>query len=147
MPVLSKDFNLDNYTYSWEGMQHHITEQFNLPEDIVKNIHKFHCEIVVPLLDLIPKGSQLRITNCYRCPKVNKLVGGSSTSDHLIGAAGDLELWLGKTESNAQLFSIILTSKLKYKQLIKEKGTDLKPSWIHIAYVEKDLRMQVIRIK
>ena len=145
MPILKKEFDLNTYIQSAKAKKLGYTEQFNPPPEIIMNIRKFHDNIVVPLLDMIPVGAILRITNCYRCKRTNEAVDGKDNSDHLQGSAGDIELWLGEKECNGQLFSIIKTSKLKWRQLIREKGSPDNPAWCHISWVEGDLKMQVLR--
>lgn len=69
----------------------------------------------------------LIITSGYRCPALNKEIGGSTTSQHLNGTAADFVL--GKTSTPLEEIYIKLKESpfLHYGQLILEK------SWIHIS--------------
>lgn len=76
----------------------------------------------------------------FRNAKVNKMVGGSPTSQHMAndGAAIDLDAdKLVDTLNNEQLFNYI-KDHMEFDQLIKENG------WVHVSYREKNNRKQVI---
>ena len=78
-------------------------------------------------------GKPIRVNSGYRCSKLNKLVGGSATSQHVIGEAVDITT--GSVEGNKQLFDLILSMKLNFNQLINEHSY----SWLHISYKWKDI--------
>ena len=78
-------------------------------------------------------GKPIRVNSGYRCSKLNKLVGGSATSQHVIGEAVDITT--GSVEGNKQLFDIILLMRLNFDQLINEHSY----SWLHISYKWKDI--------
>lgn len=65
-------------------------EQENPPVEVVTSLQY----LVETALEPIRTGIQapLHITSGYRCPLVNKLVGGSATSQHCRGEAADCEL-------------------------------------------------------
>lgn len=50
-------------------------------------------ELVAIILDPLREawGSPLRVTSGYRCPELNKAVGGSRTSAHMTGYAADIQ--------------------------------------------------------
>lgn len=78
--------------------------------------------ILEPLRFLLK--TPLKINSGYRCPALNKAVGGSKNSQHLKGEAADfIPLGLDLRQS----FEIIKSSPLHYGQLI------LEPGWIHIS--------------
>lgn len=86
---------------------------------------------------------RIDVSNFYRCLKLNKLVGGSPTSQHVKGEAMDIKLpYNGK---NRELFQW-LRDNVIFDQLIYEFGTDENPDWVHISYTAiKKNRMQVLR--
>lgn len=64
----------------------------NIPEDeellaVLNNINALVENILDPLRAMI--GRPIIITSGYRCQRVNELVGGSKTSQHLSGKAAD----------------------------------------------------------
>ncbi len=69
----------------------------------------------------------LIITSAYRCPKLNKEVGGSPTSQHLNGTAADFIIKSAKINLQDAYSRLKTCSFLHYGQLILEK------SWIHIS--------------
>lgn len=83
-------------------------------------------EILQPLRDKM--GVPITVTSGYRCPKLNKAVGGVSTSQHLRGEAADI-----KCKDVKKLFDtareMMTKGEIKVGQLIDEK----KYSWVHIS--------------
>lgn len=65
-------------------------EQYNPPQDIMDNLQYLVQTTLQPLRSQI--GFPIRISSGYRCPIVNKLVGGSATSQHCRGEAADCSL-------------------------------------------------------
>ena len=88
------------------------------------------------------------ISSFFRSKEVNKLIGGSTSSQHLAnnGAAMDLDADNNVGVNNQQVFDYI-KDNLDYDQLILE---DIKPDgsigWIHVSYKEKDNRKQVLKM-
>ena len=81
-------------------------------------------------------GKPIIVTSGFRSERVNKAVGGVSTSQHAKGQASDI-ITKGNID-NALLFNLILDMKKKGKivfdQLIAEFPTNNNPSWLHISY-------------
>lgn len=78
-------------------------------------------------------GKPLTVTSGYRSPKLNKAVGGSSTSDHLKGRAADIKA--GSRADNKRLFELVQRLGLPYDQLIHEHGSVKEgPDWVHVSY-------------
>ncbi len=72
-------------------------------------------------------GSCIYVNCAYRCPELNALVGGSSTSQHQKGCAADITT--RSKEGNRKLFAILMEMG-NFDQLIWEgQGT-----WIHVSY-------------
>ena len=84
----------------------------------------------------------LVIKSGYRCPKLNKAVGGARTSQHTLGQAADIHTKSNSKESNKQLFELIKQLKLPFDQLINEYNY----SWIHVSYSNRN-RRQILNIK
>lgn len=72
-------------------------------------------------------GAALTINSGYRSDAVNKRAGGSTTSQHRLGQAADIDC-----ADNARLFSILKT--MAFDQLIWEGGDDKQPAWVHVSY-------------
>ena len=84
------------------------------------------------------------INSGYRNPIVNRLVKGSSTSQHMEGKAADITV--GSKSGNKKLFELIVQmmkdGEIKVGQLISEKGY----SWIHISLPYKRIN-QILHLK
>lgn len=75
----------------------------------------------------------IHISSGYRSKELNRAIGGSQTSQHSSGQAGDIDM--DHTEvSNAQVFHFI-KDNLEFDQLIWEFGTRANPDWVHVSYV------------
>lgn len=76
-------------------------------------------------------GGSLIVTSGYRCPALNKKVGGSTTSAHMIGYAADLQAGNGKTKELIKFAASWLKDKnIKFDQCIDEKNG----KWLHLGY-------------
>lgn len=78
-------------------------------------------------------GVPIRITSFFRTAALNQAVGGSRTSDHVLGRAMDLQTMNPELYSNADIFRFIKTN-LDFHQLIHEYGSDEEPAWVHVSY-------------
>lgn len=102
----------------------------NIPSAEVKqNIEK-----LLRVLDSLREfyGKPIRITSGYRCAELNKLVGGSPTSAHVIGYAADLQP-IGDTFENfkAEVLRWLDTSGVGFDQCIIEKSKSAQ--WVHFG--------------
>jgi len=76
------------------------------------------------------------INSFYRSPQLNSAIGGSTTSQHCIGCALDLDDNYGH-KTNAEMYEYI-KNNLDFDQIIWEFGTDENPNWVHVSYVSED---------
>ena len=65
-------------------------EQENPPDEVVENLEYLASSTLQPIRDAF--GYPIRITSGYRSLLLNKLVGGSATSQHVRGEAADCQL-------------------------------------------------------
>jgi len=89
-------------------------------------------------------GGAIKINSFFRSPKVNKAIGGVSSSQHCKGQAIDIDdVFDHKT--NAEMFEYI-RENLDFDQLIWEFGDSNNPNWLHVSYVSKaENRNRVLR--
>lgn len=85
----------------------------------------------------------IRISSGYRCPKLNRAIGGARNSQHQTGEAMDIQGTNGLT--NAELFHYA-RKHLDFDQLIWEYGTKQEPAWVHISYKKTGNRKQVLYV-
>lgn len=103
--------------------------------EIVKNLEQLIDNILDPLREKY--GKPIKVNSGYRCPELNKAVGGSKTSQHMKGLAADITV--GSPKNNKILFDLIKSMDLPFDQLIDEK----KLSWVHVSYSTKP-RKQIL---
>lgn len=115
----------------------------NKPNDAArKNLQTLIDKVLDPIR--AAWGKPIYVNSGYRCPDLNKLVNGSTTSQHTLGEAADLNAG-GKT-NNEKLFKLILRmreeKKISFDQLIDENDY----SWVHISYREGRNHNQVLKL-
>lgn len=103
-----------------------------LPKELIPNAEYLINQVLDPLREWYSKP--IYINSGYRCPELNKTVGGVSNSFHLTGCAADIDVHdLGE---NKKLFEYI-KENLPFTELGWEGGG----RWVHVALVigrEKD---------
>ena len=72
-------------------------------------------------------GKPVYVNSGYRCPQLNRILGGAVNSQHMKGEAADITT--GSKEGNKELFEYI-RENLPFDQLIDEKDF----SWVHVSY-------------
>lgn len=103
--------------------------------------------LILRLLDPVRSewGSPITVTSGYRCPELNRAVGGAVSSQHMKGEAADITA--GNREKNRRLFELIArmaqTGQLRFDQLIDEKNYQ----WIHVSYRADGNRNQILHLK
>jgi len=135
----AKYFTLAEMLESQTARRLKIVEQFEPPADIVANLEELCKYILDPLREA---AGPLKISSGYRCPKVNKLVKGAGSSQHIKGQAADLH---PVEMTHKALFELILKLNLPFDQMIWEYGTMQEPAWVHISYGPLQ-RRQVLHI-
>ena len=95
------------------------------PKEAEENLRALVDEVLDPLREAY--GRPIRVTSGYRCPKLNRLVGGSHNSQHMRGEAADIQPVIGN-EADLPELARILIEKGKFDQLI------LYPTFIHVSY-------------
>lgn len=85
-------------------------------------------------------GKPIVVNSGYRCAKLNKAVGGASSSQHLTGQAADIEDASRRREENKKLFELIIKLGLPFDQLINEFDYD----WIHVSFSSTSPRKQIL---
>ena len=109
-----------------------------IPKEYLDNVLQLIEKVLDPLREKY--GKPIVVTSGYRCPALNKAVGGSATSDHMKGCAADIHGTPNTKAENKRLFYMIQSLGLDFDQLIDEKGF----SWVHVSYREGNNRKQVL---
>lgn len=98
-----------------------------LPDKYKANVAVLVDTVLDPLREAW--GKPITVTSGYRCPALNKAVGGVPTSVHQIGRAADITT--GNSVDNRRLYQLAIDLKLPFFELIGKKY-DFK--WLHISY-------------
>ena len=96
-------------------------------------------KILDPLREAYKKP--IIVTSGFRCEELNRLVGGSKTSQHRTGQAVDIRTISDTPEENKKLYDLIIELNLPFDQLINEYNFD----WVHVSFSEKN-RKQILKI-
>ena len=80
-------------------------------------------------------GEPIIVSSGYRCPDLNRAVGGVKNSDHIYGCAADIKTKEDTPERNKELFDLIRHMYKKgqlpqLKQVIDEYNYD----WLHVSF-------------
>jgi zinc D-Ala-D-Ala carboxypeptidase len=129
---LSKNLTLKEVTKSDTANRLGID---NTPEEFdIKNLRAIAEEVFQPLRDHF--GVPLFVSSGFRSKKLNKAIGGSKYSQHMVGEALDIDADVYGRVTNRELFMFI-KENLIFDQLIWEFGDDDTPDWVHVSYKEK----------
>lgn len=110
----------------------------SIPENLKNNVARLVDNVLDPLREAW--GRPLAVSSGYRCPALNKAVGGSATSHHLRGMAADITT--GNNADNRRLFQLIINLGLPFTQLIDERDF----SWVHVSYDPENVKRQVLKL-
>ena len=100
--------------------------------------------LVTNILDPLREayGKPIVVTSGFRCPRLNRAVGGVAKSQHMKGEAADIRTLSDRPSDNRKLFDLIIKLGLPYDQCIDEYGYN----WIHVSYTSQGNRRQVLHI-
>jgi len=115
----------------------------NIPNDEqLDNMELIAKKVFEPLREWV--GGPIKINSFFRCPDLNKAIGGSSKSQHCQGQAIDIDDTY-KVVANSDMYDYI-KNNLDFDQLIWEFGDDDNPNWVHVSYVsEEDNRNRCLK--
>lgn len=133
-----KHFTMNEMTRSATAKRYGIN---NSPSpQVMKSLTNLVEKVLDPLRERW--GAPIIVDSGYRCPRLNKIVGGSSSSQHLLGEAADIHTLSDRPEDNEKLFQLIANMNLPYDQLIDEYGYN----WIHVSYGPRN-RHKILHLK
>lgn len=100
--------------------------------------------LVEVFLDPLRKalGKPIIVTSGYRCPKLNKAVGGSDTSVHKIGFAADMQTSGSFEEFRDFVVSWVKKNNIEFDQLLLETNKKTGDRWLHIGLYSNDGRQR-----
>lgn len=100
----------------------------NTPDSIITS----HLQQLINFLNPLREawGSAIKVSSGYRCDKLNRFVGGSKTSSHLIGYGVDLIPTNGKMDDFKKFIVDYMKIRMFDQCIIEKSG---KTEWIHIG--------------
>lgn len=109
---LTKHFTLNELTYSPTAIRKHID---NTPDETqVKNLVLLAKNVLEPLRLKLDKP--VKVNSGFRCPTLNKAIGGARTSQHMEGKAADIYV----PDMTVEELFIYITENFKFDQCIQE---------------------------
>ena len=137
---LSKNLSLKEATKSNTATRLGIK---NEPEQWeIDNLRAIAENIFQPVRDQF--GVPIGVSSGYRCKELNKAIGGSKYSQHMIGEALDIDADIYGKVTNAEIFNYI-KNNLEWDQMIWEFGDDEEPNWVHVSYKEAGTNRKQLR--
>ena len=107
----------------------------NTPSDeIKKNLTLFIEKVLDPIRE--DWGSPIIVSSGYRCPELNKAVGGVKTSGHLYGFCADLQVKGDLRKFSNFVIEWMKEHQMKWDQIIWEKSGNV--TWLHFCWIGKD---------
>ena len=112
----------------------------NTPDPIIIS----HLQQLINFLNPLREawGSAIKVSSGYRCDKLNRFVGGSKTSSHLIGYGVDLIPANGRMDDFKKFIVDYMKIRMFDQCIIEKSG---KTEWIHIGlYNNKNQQRRMI---
>lgn len=130
-----KHFNLSEFFRSSDAAKNGIKNEPSPDEKatIVRNINLLVDNVLDPVRDMV--NAPIIITSGYRCPQVNRLVGGVDNSQHMSGYAADFHV---KGFTVLMMWQVFLSiyDTMDFDQLIYYPNKNI----IHVSYMENGNR-------
>ena len=95
-------------------------------QQVIKNLTALVDNVLDPLREAW--GAPIHVNSGYRCPALNKAVGGVPASQHMLGEAADITA--GSKVKNQRLYRLLRQLDLPVDQAINEHDF----SWIHVSH-------------
>ena len=130
-----KNFKLSEFFASSTADKNGIKNEPGLDKKatVERNINSLVDNVLDPIRDEL--CTPVIITSGYRCPQVNKLVGGVNNSQHMSGCAADFHVQ-GFTSSMMRNVFLYIYDNMDFDQLIYYRNKNI----IHVSYVENSNR-------
>ena len=87
----------------------------------------------------------IHISSGYRSAALNRLIKGSSNSQHCKGQAVDIDMDGSPNGVTNKMVFDYIKDNLEFDQLIWEFGNDSNPDWVHVSYTNGKNRGQKLK--
>ena len=124
---LTEHFSLEEFEFSSTAQARGIVN--HCPESLIPNLKNLCEQVLEPLSEHVQEP--VIISSGYRCPQLNKLVGGVSNSQHMTGEAADIHL---SDPKKLREWFVWLMDNTNFDQLILERASKTSTHyWIHVS--------------
>lgn len=123
---LTKHFMLSEFIKSSTAEAHGIDNTPTL--EVVTNLQQLCFHVLEPLR--IWFDNPITINSGYRCPQLNRLVGGVTNSQHLTGEAADIRI---TDKATAQKYIDFILDNCRFDLLLYEHDSQ-GHTWLHVSY-------------
>ena len=138
---LSKNLSLNEVIKSNTATRLGILNTWTEPWEL-ENMRAVAENIFQPIRDHF--GVPIGVSSGYRCKELNKAIGGSKYSQHMVGEAIDIDADIYGKVTNRAIFNFV-KDNLEWDQMIWEFGDDLEPNWVHVSYKRKGKNRKQIK--
>lgn len=122
---LTEHFHLSEFVRSSVATAHGID---NTPSaEVVGNLQYLCQQVLEPLRQWA--GGPVIINSGYRCPRLNRLVGGVEDSQHLTGEAADIRL---PDRAAGLRYAGFIRTRCRFDQLLLERNAG-GTCWLHVS--------------
>lgn len=127
--MLSEHFSLEEMTRSGVALSRGID---NTPSpEAVENLRLLCLNVLEPVRR---RFGAVRVTSGYRCPKLNKAVGGAPLSQHLRGEAADIHI--ADMEVGRKIYDFV-RQNTDFDQMLFERRQSNGCRWLHLSYTTR----------
>ena len=123
--ILTKHFTLEEFSFSSTAKARGIDN--TVPLQFIPSLRNLCEKVLEPLRERVKEP--VIISSGYRCPALNKAVGGTNTSQHMKGEACDI--YMEDKTKLRKWFAILLDGD--FDQLIFERNRRTDRCWIHVS--------------
>ena len=123
--ILTKHFTLEEFTRSSTAKSRGINN--TVPLQFIPSLRNLCEKVLEPLREQVKEP--VIISSGYRCPALNKAVGGKNTSQHMKGEACDISM--EDKEKLRKWIAILMDGD--FDQLIFERNRRTGHCWIHVS--------------
>ena len=118
-----KHFTISEMLKSDTAVKHKLWN--GAPQEAEENLRSLVEQVLDPLREAY--GRPVHVNSGYRCPRLNRLVGGSPNSQHMRGEAADISPVVGNEADLPELARLLIDNG-KFDQLI------IYPTFIHVSW-------------
>ena len=123
--ILTNHFTLEEFSFSSTAKSRGINN--TVPLQFIPSLRNLCEKVLEPLRERVKEP--VIISSGYRCPALNRAVGGSNTSQHMKGEACDI--YMEDKEKLRKWFAILMDGD--FDQLIFERNRRTGHCWIHVS--------------